>query len=91
MGMRLSEVYTLTVEELLTLYEAWAEREEMARRTTWEQTRFLAHCVLMPYSKKRLRLEDVARFPWEIKEEESLKRRATEDEIVRMRRRFGDE
>lgn len=92
MGMRLGEVYSLTVEELLTIYEAWAEREETSRRTAWEQTRFLAHCMLMPYAKKRLQPEDVIRFPWEgAQTGKQTPQRATAADIERIRRRFGEE
>ena len=91
MGMSLGDVYSLMVEELLAIYEAWAEREETDRRTAWEQTRFLALCALTPYSKKRLRPEDVVRFPWEEKKtRQSPAQRATAADIERIMARFGE-
>lgn len=36
-------------------------------RQGWEQARFLAAAVLQPYSRKTLKPEDVAKFPWEEK------------------------
>ena len=91
MGMSLGDVYSLMVEELLAMYEAWAEQEETDRRTAWEQTRFLALCALTPYSKKRLRPEDVVHFPWEEKKKrQSSAQRATAADIERIRHRFGE-
>lgn len=90
--MRPGDLYPLTVAEFAVMYEAWAEREETARRTAWEQTRFLAHCMLMPYAKKRLQPEDVIRFPWEEKPTgRQCSQRATAADIERIRRRFGED
>ena len=91
MGMSLGDVYSLTVDEFSAIYEAWAEREETDRRTAWEQTRFLALCALTPYSKKKLRPEDVVHFPWEGKKaRRSPAQRATAADIERIMARFGE-
>lgn len=34
-------------------------------RDPWERARFLACCMLQPYSKKTLRVTDVCRFDWD--------------------------
>ena len=62
-GMSLSDTYSLTVDELLVIYEQWKDLHEREERAQWERLRMLAQCVLMPHSKKPLKATDVFRFP----------------------------
>ena len=39
--------------------------DERREQSEWERLRMSCLCMLQPYSKKRLRAEDVMRFPWE--------------------------
>ncbi len=90
-GMPLADIFQLTLDELSAIYEAWAEAEEARNRTSWEQVRFLAHCSLMPYSKKRLKPEDVVCFPWEggQKKAKGKPRRLSPEELRKVEERLG--
>ncbi len=54
-----------TPPEFSAIAGGWMEGEEHHYRTSWEQTRMLAVCILQPYSEKELRPEDVLKFSWE--------------------------
>lgn len=45
-------------------------------RQEWEQTRFLSLVIAQKFCKKRLKLRDMMKFPWEVEQELVL----TEDE-----------
>lgn len=49
-GMSLMEFCHCTPHEFFCIYKSW---EQTRMREPWERTRFLACCVLQPYSKKR--------------------------------------
>lgn len=87
--MSLHEVYGLTVEELSPILSAWSRKEEAAYRDRWERTRFLACCMMAPYSKKKLRPADIIRFDWEKPEPDRKPKKTTEEDIERMKHRFG--
>ena len=85
-GMSLSDTYSLTVDELLVIYEQWKELHEREERAQWERLRMLAQCVLMPHSKKSLKATDVLRFPWDRLEE--VAKKATKADFERMAEMF---
>ena len=51
--------------EYAAVWHAWQEADERREQGEWERLRMSCLCMLQPYSKKRLRAEDVMRFPWE--------------------------
>lgn len=87
--MTLTDVYILDMEELNAIIRSWANHEDMLYRDRWERTRFLAHCALTPYSKKKLKLTDILCFEWDKPEKKGKARRATPEDIERIKRRFG--
>lgn len=89
--MTLSDVYSLDMEELNAIIRAWAKQEEAYYRDRWERIRFLARCVLTPYSKKKIKPTDIIRFEWDTTEKNGKARRATPEDIERIKRRFGIE
>ena len=86
-GMSLSDTYSLTVDELLVIYEQWKDLHEREERAQWERLRMLAQCVLMPHSKKPLKATDVFKFPWD-RLEETVKK-VTKADFERMAEMFG--
>ena len=85
-GMSLSDTYSLTVDELLVIYEQWKDLHEQEERAQWEQLRMLAQCVLMPHSKKPLKATDVFKFPWDRLEE--MAKKATKADFERIAEMF---
>jgi len=70
------------------LVEEWDKHERTRFQTSWEQARFIAHKILLPYAKRGgLKLTDIARFDWE--PEPDIKPVQKED-INRMLKQFGD-
>ena len=61
-GMSLTDFDRCTPQEFHRIYEGWSRHH---LQEPWERTRFLACCMLQPYSKKALKATDVCRFPWE--------------------------
>ena len=86
-GMSLSDTYSLTVDELLVIYEQWKELHEREERAQWERLRMLAQCVLMPHSKKPLKATDVFKLPWDRLEE--MAKKATPADFERIAEMFG--
>ena len=86
-GMSLCDTYSLTTDELLTIYEQWKDLYEREERARWERMRMLAQCVLMPHSKKPLKATDIFKFPWDSLKEEAKK--ATKADFERMAEMFG--
>ena len=87
-GMSLSDTYSLTVDELLVIYEQWKDLHEREERAQWERLRMLAQCVLMPHSKKTLKATDVFRFPWD-QSDKGIKK-ATRMDFDRIKSMFCD-
>lgn len=90
-GMRLDDVYAMTLEELGHVLEAWHRAEEARVRTSWEQARFVAQCVLMPYSKKKLEPEDIVVFKWEKEENRTTGHGTGRADFDRIRKMYGED
>lgn len=65
MGMSYDDFARCTPSEYAAVWRAWHEAAERREQSEWERLRMSCLCMLQPYSKKRLRAEDVMRFPWE--------------------------
>lgn len=52
-------------------YGAWNEMQRNRERGMWERMRMQCLCSLQPYSKNKLKAEDIMRFPWEEKKTSS--------------------
>ncbi len=64
-GMSYDDFCRCAPSEFTAVWRAWQEAEERREQGEWERLRMSCLCMLQPYSKKRLRAEDVMRFPWE--------------------------
>ncbi len=63
--MSLSDFERCTPSEFSAVAGRWRDHQDGLARREWERTRFLAAVTLQPYSRKPVRPEDVARFPWD--------------------------
>lgn len=79
--MSLMEFCHCTPHEFFCIYKSW---EQTRMCEPWERTRFLACCVLQPYSKKALKVTDVCRFEWD------AERKATASAEESTRERFEE-
>lgn len=80
-GMSLADFCRCTPHEFHCIYRSW---EKTRMREPWEQTRFLACCMLQPWSKKTLKVTDVCRFEWD------AERKATAPEAESTKERFEE-
>lgn len=65
MGMSLQDFDQCTPLEFEKIFEMWHEARQMSIKTSWEQTRQLAVCILQPYATKTLEPRDVMEFEWD--------------------------
>lgn len=85
-GMSLTDFCHCTPHEFHCIYRSW-ERTRM--REPWERTRFLACCVLQPYSKKALKVTDVCRFEWETEEKKQVAAESTRERFEELKKKVG--
>ena len=64
-GMSIDDFDRCTPTEISDIYGAWMKGREAIERQQWERDRWVATCLLQPYSKKALKPRDLAVFPWE--------------------------
>ena len=62
MGISPDNFASLTPDEFGEIVKARTEREKMLERSEWERTRTLATLLLQPYSKKKLKPDDILRL-----------------------------
>ena len=76
------------MEDLLAIEEGQKERD----RTIWEAARFISYNVILPNTnpkKKKIKLRDIAEFPWD--EEEQKKKKLKDDkERIEELRKWGE-
>ena len=90
MGMSMNDFSRCTPSEFSIAYKVWQEKEQRLERESWEQTRFLACCMLQPYSKKKLSPTDVCRFSWERKREQEAKKEvSTKERFEEIAKKWG--
>lgn len=65
MGMSLQDFDQCTPLEFEKIFEMWHEARQMSIKTSWEQTRQLAVCILQPWATKELCPRDVMEFEWD--------------------------
>lgn len=88
-GLSLHDALSLTLDEFTAVYEEWNLLETARYRAGWEQTRFMAHCALMPNAKRGFKPTDLVCFDWD-KEASPDIQAATRDDFERIKERFGD-
>lgn len=93
-GLTLSDCLSLTLEEFGAIHAEWRAKREERMREGWEQTRFLATCLLSPYANKPIDPLDLVRFPWdsrkESRKESESKNVVTRADFERIRKQFSD-
>lgn len=85
-GMSLTDFCRCTPHEFFLIYRHW---EQSHVRDPWERARFLACCVLQPYSKKALKVTDVCRFGWDEQEKHTPATESTKERFEELKRRAG--
>ena len=90
MGLSLSDFCAMTPHEFNGVLRSW-HRTHVEQ--PWDQTRLLACAMLQPWSKKKLRPEDIMRFSWDEKKTASARpahdEQSTRQRFEEIRRRCG--
>lgn len=89
-GLSLHDAYSLTLDEFDAAYNEWNTLETARYQAQWEQARFIAHCTLMPNTRKGFAPTDLVRFEWD-KAAAPEAKPATQRDFERIRGRFGEE
>jgi len=89
-GLSRKEFLELTPNEFNAIYEQWNTWETYCHQTSWEQTRFMAHCTILPHVKKGISPTDLIRFDWDSELSVSSPPPATRIDFERIAERFGD-
>jgi hypothetical protein len=77
-----------TPSEFSEVWKCFQQQEVRKERSAWERNRWLAVCVVQPYSKKTLGVKDIAVFPWEKEEptrQDAKPAMSTEEIMVKYR------
>lgn len=80
MGMSMDDFCRCIPSEFYATYEAWHEMQQQREQSRWERMRMQCLCSLQPYSKDKLKPQDVMQFPWE-KEELGADAQAGREEL----------
>jgi len=88
-GMSREDFLRSTPDEFNVIAEAWNNNNVQRCRSGWEQARFIAQFVLMPYSKKTLKPTDLIVFEWE-KPESITSKSATKEDFERIKKMYGN-
>lgn len=73
-GMSIADFDALAPSEFSTIAESYHTALERQSRERWEIARFNAMFALLPYSKKKLKPQDIVVFEWETKKAATHKR-----------------
>lgn len=68
MGMSMDDFCRCTPSEFSQVWKCRLQQETRLERSAWERSRWVATCMVQPYSKKSLGVKDLAVFPWEKEE-----------------------
>ena len=68
-GMSRDDFCRCTPSEFYAAWESWSESRSQAEHGAWERARMQALCTLQPYSKQKLKPQDIMTFPWDASEE----------------------
>ena len=66
-----SAFWGCTLGEILTALEYYNNIDQAKQQAAWERSRFIAHILLQPHTKKgtRIKPEDICQFTWEKQKE----------------------
>lgn len=65
MGMSMMDFCLCTPSEFYETWKVWNEMQLRREREAWERARMECLCTLQPWSKKRLKVQDVMQLPWD--------------------------
>lgn len=95
--MTVDDFCRCTPLEFSAVYESWEESEQRRERAAWERTRLQCTTMLQPYSKHKLKPQDVLKFAWDTRtgatdeEEEQLSTKEIWERFEEVKREMGME
>ena len=75
------------VLDKMKMYEISAalKHGDYSMRESWEQTRWISFIIAQSNSRKRLKLEDIFKFPWDEETEVKESKPITENDVNRIK------
>ena len=89
LGMSFDDFCRCTPGEFRAALEAFREESEARERAAWDRARFTAACILQPHTRRRLRPQDVARFPWDTAATDAPKVKSTRERFEALKKQWG--
>ena len=89
-GMGYREFRELTAEEFISVAHAFEEKLQERTRDDWERMRLLATLTIQPHVKKRVRAQELIKFPWDNGKQVQIRERekvTMDKEQLRRRRK----
>ena len=86
-GLGFEDFCLCTPIEFQAIMDAFGEMEDARRRDMWERMRILAAISVSPFSKSRVRPENIIRLPWD-NERKQAAIVSKEDDIKALQRRL---
>ncbi len=81
-GMSMKDFERCTPSEFREVFDAWKQQHDQRERREWECARMTWYWAVYPYSKKGIKLTDLAKFPWDKEQEKTQpKKQETMEEI----------
>ncbi len=81
MGMSMDDFCRCTPSEFYEAYYQWHDMRGRQERLAWETVRTQCLCSLQPYSKRKLKPQDVMLFPWEEEKSEDGREKSEERRV----------
>ena len=81
-GMSMNDFERCTPSEFRCIWESWLKQKERIERDGWERVRMECLHFLQPYSKKKLGVLDIMKFPWDHEHSKTERRDETREEIA---------
>lgn len=63
------------------------ENQHYAIQEDWEQARMITYFIAQVNSKKKLKLEDIIKFPWESEKKDNVDTEITKEDNDRLKRK----
>lgn len=92
-GMSIDDFCRCTPLEFSAIAESWNDGEQHRERVAWERTRLQCTCMLQPYSRHKLKPQDVLQFAWDCDhiedESEKLTTKQIRERFEKVKREQG--
>jgi hypothetical protein len=84
MGLSYNDLYDLTPRSFSNASKGFFELRKENIRTSWEQTRVIAHITASPHLKNKIKAQELLPFPWDNETRKKTVKIASPEEIRKV-------